>query len=279
LLSNRHWLTAARRASLIVFPLLFVLLAARPSRAQILAGSITALNGTATITRGTRNFPATYAARIDVGDQVVTSSTGRLTITLTDSSQLELTESSTLLISQDLVNPNGSRAQTTVTLMGGLVRSLVRFTAGTPPNYEVHTPNAVVSARGTTFDTYFTNNTSRLGFPGCRTFTDALDYDGVVEVSSHINPTSQIVILHPGQKTTVACAHPPLRAHSLAETGLGFEGAPTGLDPKTIAAGSFGVAGVVSAGVIGGYAAAGGFSSSSTPSPTPTPLAPLSPTM
>jgi hypothetical protein len=33
-----------------------------------------------------------------------------------------------------------------------MVRSLVRSTPGRAPNFEVHTPNAVASARGTSYD-------------------------------------------------------------------------------------------------------------------------------
>jgi hypothetical protein len=76
-----------------------------------------------------------------------------------DNTQLELTESSTMVLTENVLNPNGAR----VTLVGGLVRSLVRFTAGTPPNFEVNTPNAVVSARGTTYDTNYQSGATRPG--------------------------------------------------------------------------------------------------------------------
>ena len=250
-------------------------LTARPAHAQIVAGTITALNGSATITRAARKFPAAYSAPVDVADQLETSPSGRLTVTLTDNSQLELTESSTLLISEDLLNPNGTRARTSLTLMGGLMRSLVRVAAGTSPNYEVHTPNAVASARGTTYDTYYTNNTHRPGFPSCKEFTDVLDYDGVVEVRSVTNPTSPPVELHSGQKTTVPCGLALLPASGLAALSTGS--AAGGLSTATIAAASAGSFAAVIGGVVGGVAGAGGFSSGSTP--TPAPKKPITPTM
>jgi hypothetical protein len=225
------------------------------------AGSITALNGSATITRGTSNFGATYGAPVDLGDRLDTSPTGRLTVTLTDNSQLELTESSSLLISENLLNPNGTRGRTKLTLLDGLVRSLVRVTAGTAPNYEVHTPNAVASARGTTYDTYYTNRTSRPGFKSCKEFSDVLDYNGVVEVSSLSNPSSPTIPLHSGEKTTVPCGLAVLPASSLSAIGTGA--AAGGLSAATLAATSLGGLAIVSGGVIGGVAAAGGFSSSS----------------
>ena len=210
---------------------------------------------------GARSFAATYSAPVDVGDQLQTSPTGRLTVTLTDNSQLELTESSTLLISENLLNANGTRSHTSIALLDGLVRSLVRVAAGTPPNYEVHTPNAVASARGTTYDTYYTNKTRRRGFPSCREFTDVQDFDGVVGVRSVANPSSPTIELHSGQKTTVPCGLAPLAATSLSTGTAG------GLGTATIAATSLGGAALVTGGVVGGYAGAGGFSSGTTPAP------------
>jgi hypothetical protein len=86
-------------------------------------------SGTATITRGSTTIPAAYGIKVDVGDRIVTAA------------------ASTLTIDENTLNANGTRASTKLSLLNGLVRSLVRTTPGTPPNYEVHTPNAVASAR------------------------------------------------------------------------------------------------------------------------------------
>ena len=56
------------------------------------------------------------------------------------------------MLTENILNPDGSRASTKVTLLKGLVRSLVKVSSGRPPNFEVHTPNAVASARVTMFD-------------------------------------------------------------------------------------------------------------------------------
>src|SRR6516164_1333740 len=198
---------AIHRANLLFasLALLFVAFQVDAAFAQIVAGKITGLNGDATITRAGRSFPANYLASIEIGDQIVTSPNGRVTVTLTDNSQLELTGSGTLLISENLLNPNGTRARTTLTLLDGLVRSLVKVAAGASPNYEVHTPNAVAAARGTTYDTYYTNHETRRGFKTCKEFTDIFDFDGTVLVRSLSNPSSPPVELHSGQKTTVPC--------------------------------------------------------------------------
>jgi hypothetical protein len=272
-----------RTAGRILVISVSLLFAAVSVHAQIVAGSITALNGSSTITRSAKKFAATYSAPVDVADELDTSPTGRLTVTLTDNSQFELSESSSLIISENLLNPNGTRASTSMTLLAGLARSLVRVTAGTPPNYEVHTPNAVASARGTTFDTYFINNVSRPGFGGCRTFTDVAVLDGTVAVRSIVNPTSPVVLLHSGQKTTVPCGLPPLPPQLLSSTFTGAAAGTStlglaGVDPLALAAASFGSVAIVSGGIFGGLAASGSFSSSSSPTPTPTPAVKKPPT-
>jgi ferric-dicitrate binding protein FerR (iron transport regulator) len=224
-------------------------------RAQATAGSITAINGNATIARASVILPAAYGAPLQIGDTIATAPNGRVTITLSDNTQLEVTESSTLVLTENVLNPNGTRASTKVTLLGGFVRSLVRFTVGTPPNFEVHTPNAVAAARGTTYDTDYINGAQRKEHKHCREFTDVAVYDGTVEVSNPTNTTAPPVEVHSGERTTVPCGLAVLPASSGASAAAG-----TGLGATAgIAAGVVGVGGLVGglagAGVVGGSSA------------------------
>jgi hypothetical protein len=120
--------------------------------AQTPAGAISEVTGTASLERAGKSIPAANGSGVQVGDKFMTGPNSRVTIKLSDGSQLELNESSTLVLTQDTLNPDGSRASTKVTLLSGLVRSLVHFSPSGAPNFEVHTPNAVASARGTMFD-------------------------------------------------------------------------------------------------------------------------------
>ena len=119
---------------------------------QTPAGSISAVTGAVSLERAGKSIPAANGSGVQVGDKFTTGPNSRVTIKLSDGSQLELNESSTLVLTQDTLNPDGSRASTKVTLLSGLVRSLVHFSPSGAPNFEVHTPNAVASARGTMFD-------------------------------------------------------------------------------------------------------------------------------
>jgi hypothetical protein len=120
--------------------------------AQTPVGSVSALSGTVRVERAGKSIPSAHATALQVGDKLTTGPNSRVSISLSDGSQLELNDLSTLVLTENILNPDGSRASTKVTLLSGLVRSLVKIGTGSQPNFEVHTPNAVASARGTMFD-------------------------------------------------------------------------------------------------------------------------------
>ena len=178
--------------------------------AQTVAGSISAITGSATITRGAATIPAAYGTKIDVGDRIVTAAGSNATVTLTDGSQIEVTDSSNLTIDENTLNPDGTRASTKVSLLSGLVRSLVRSTPGTPPNFEVHTPNAVASARGTSYDVDHQTGVQDDKYKDCTEFSHVSVYQGTVDVYNPTNPSSPAVQVKEGHKVTVPCGAAPI---------------------------------------------------------------------
>ncbi|MEA2679247.1 MAG: FecR protein [Candidatus Binataceae bacterium] len=230
--------------------LLFALIAlpAAPSAwAQTVAGSISAISGSATIQRGAATIPAAYGTKINVGDKIVTSPASNVTITLTDSSQIEVTDSSDLTIDENTLNPDGTRASTKLSLVNGLVRSLVKSTPGTPPNYEVHTPNAVASARGTGYDVDHHTGVQDDKYKGCTEFSHVSVYQGEVQVYNPTNPSAPPVEVKEGQKVTIPCGLAPTFGEaSLASTAaLGLLG--------LLGAGAIAVAVVGATGGFGGH--------------------------
>lgn len=135
--------------SLVVLALLVF---APQTWAQTSVGRVGVVDGNVTIVRTGKSIPTAAGTVLQVGDKLTTGPKSHLTINLTDGSQLELDESGTLVLTEYVLNPDGSRASTKLTLLGGLVRSLVHLGPSSTPNFEVHTPNAVASARGTMFD-------------------------------------------------------------------------------------------------------------------------------
>jgi ferric-dicitrate binding protein FerR (iron transport regulator) len=222
--------TSACRFALVALIALGFALFAGDAAAQV-AGSVSALQGQATIVRAGKSMAAAYGTQVQVADQITTAPNSRVTVTLTDGTQLELAEASNLVIDRDTLNPDGSRAATEVKLLGGLVHSLVRFAPGNAPNYQVNTPNAVAAARGTDYDTAYVTGQSRDTYKGCLEFTDVAVFDGTVEVSNSANPTAGSVKLGKGQKTTVPCGlvPDPMSKGAIAAIGvLGIGGAAAG---------------------------------------------------
>jgi hypothetical protein len=133
--------------------------------AQAQGGSIKALTGTVGLARAGKPIPAASGTAVQVGDKLTTGPNSDVTVGLSDGSEVELNESSTLVLTENILNPDGSRASTKVTLLEGLVRSLVKVAPGHPPNFEVHTPNAVASARGTMFEVAYHDNQAPPALP------------------------------------------------------------------------------------------------------------------
>jgi len=258
---DRNKVTRTIFASASLFFILIALGLASQVYAQTVAGSITAISGSATIARNGATIPAAYGTKVDVADRITTAAASNLTITLTDGSQLELTDSSDLTLDENTLNASGARASTKVTLLTGLVRSLVQSTPGTPPNFEVHTPNAVASARGTFYDTDHETGVQDKQYPGCTEFTHVSVYKGLVVVYNPGNPSAPPVNVHEGQKVTVPCAGAPI-FYGVAPAVGGFSSFEWG------AIGALGVLGAGGAAVIG-IGASGGFGSGNNNNPTP----------
>ena len=144
---TNHTILRLIAAILITIPLL----AGNRAMAQTPAGSVTSVTGDVHLVRAGTTTVATPGTALDVGDRLVTGPSSRVTITLTDNSKLELDESTSLVIDQQMVGANSRN--TKLSLFSGLVRSFVSYTSAPTPNFEVHTPNAVASARGTQYDT------------------------------------------------------------------------------------------------------------------------------
>ncbi len=221
---------------------------------------ISALQGTVILTRGAQNLNAVHGMAVIVGDRIRTGLHSQVTITLSDGAQLELAESSVMVITEERVDCPRAAARDPAGTAGRFTASLVRFAPGVAPNYEVHTPNAVAAARGTTYDTDYTQRQQRSGFALCREFTDVAVFDGTVEVSNPTNKTSGNVEVQRGHKTTVPCGLAPLSAIATSSTAITSSAA-------TIAGGAMLGGSLAGAAVVGSVGASGGFGTDSTPSP------------
>lgn len=192
------------------------------AQAQSSAGSVTALSGTASLQRAGHRLEVAVGTVVDIGDQITVRS-GHLTIALTDGSVLKAGSTSVLVIDEQLLGPGGAGASTKIGLLAGILRSIVKHTSsGNPPNFQVHTPNAILSVRGTKFDTAYSDGARRSGFGNCIRFTDIKAYEGRVGARNAALPSSLETTINAGYETTIACDSPPLSAGPLGMTGMPF---------------------------------------------------------
>jgi hypothetical protein len=188
------------------------------AEAQVGAGIIKELHGTANVQRNGHEIAAMPAMPILVGDKLTTSGQSKVTIELADGSQLIISEATAVVIDRTITSAVDSR----IDLFKGELRSIVHAAAKVP-GFEVHTPNAVASVRGTDFETEYIEGKPCPGFPQCLRYTDIGVYKGIVEVHNPTSLKSISVQVTAGYETTVPCELPPANP---APLGIGDLTAP-----------------------------------------------------
>ena len=186
--------------------------------AQTAAGSFQSVSGQVQIQRaGGATIGAASGVGVNVGDRIVTGSSGHAVIVLNDQSRLELGPGSSIALDQFTLG--AGTATTRVSLFSGVMRSLVNAASGgAAASYQVHTPNAVAAVRGTKFDTAYSENVIRSGYQGCEKYTDVSVYQGTVNLANLGSPAGGEDI-HAGYEATVPCDKPPTDGGPLSMTG------------------------------------------------------------
>lgn len=187
------------------------LLWAFPADAQTLAGKVTSLVGAANVQRAGATIAVTIDMAVMVGDGITVNEGGKVTITLSDGSLLQLGSSANIVIDQQLLEADGARGSTRIRLLSGLLRSVARLSSrGMLPNFEVHTPNAITAVRGTDFEVDFIEGKPCPVEPSCLRYTTVGVYKGIVEVTNPTSPSgSPGVQVRAGDQTNVPCEIPP----------------------------------------------------------------------
>jgi hypothetical protein len=246
-----------RIAMLFLVAMLMIVVASPAAHAQSTVGTITQIQGTASIQRAGATIAAATNMPILLHDKISTEANSSLTIGLVDNSSLQLGASSTLTIDSSIL-VNGVGAPSQVGLLGGHLHSIiVGAMRGSSTTFEVNTPNAIGAVRGTEWDTGYDEDEHE-GSKGCRKRTTLDVEDGTVEFCNNASPPE--------------CKDVGKGKHSEIRCGAFWLGSTTGIGGPL---GAFGAAavGLGAAGGIGvGIAAgAGGFSG---PSSSPPPSSP-----
>jgi hypothetical protein len=221
--SNRNY-----RRIVFLAVLAFAIAMATPTYAQPI-GTITNMAGPVAVQRGASSISPAVGVYVDQGDKITTGPRARMSIALTDRSEIDIGDSAVVTLDEHVVGPSG-RPRTRIGLLAGLVHALVNATAR-PNSFEVYTPNAVAAARGTKFDALYANGAPRQEYGACRQFTDVAVYEGIVDVSSTANPSAHTPV-SAGYETTVACSGAPLVPAPIGVGGGHF----SGLSPGSMAA-------------------------------------------
>jgi hypothetical protein len=179
---------------------------AHTARAQSAAGTVASASGGVQIQRGAAVMAAKPGTPVNPGDRIVSGVEGVAVIILSDGSQLELQPSTAITIDQFT---SGGPTPTRVGLAAGVLKSAVKRTSSTPANYQVHTPNAIVTARGTAFYTSYTDSSPQTGnLPGVSHYTEVAVLEGAVNLAQVAAPDRGVEIAQ-GTTGTVAGGEAP----------------------------------------------------------------------
>jgi ferric-dicitrate binding protein FerR (iron transport regulator) len=186
-----------------------VFLVLSSAKAEETVGSIVHLRGLVHIYRAATQLAGTVGMLVLIGDKIETLADAEVTLVLHGGTELELSESSTMIIDQNVATEPSIRS--TVRLLLGRLRALVNATAGARSvNFEIHTPNAVAGARGTNFEVAFVEGKPCPAQPTCLRYTTVGVYQGTVVVANPTSPPgSAPVTVTAGYQTTIPCETPP----------------------------------------------------------------------
>jgi len=179
----------------------WAIVGARTARAQSAADTISSASGGVQIERGGAILAATPGTPVKQGDKIVSGAEGDAVVILSDGSQLELRPSTTITLDQ---YTSGGPTPTRVSLASGILKSAVNRPGGSPANFQVRTPNAIVTARGTAFYTSYSDSSPQLGkLPGVSHYTEVAVLEGTVDLAQAASPDRGVEVAQ-GTTGTVA---------------------------------------------------------------------------
>ena len=159
-------------------------------RAESAVGTIQSASGGAQIERGGATIAATPGTPVDQGDKIVAAADGQAVVVLSDGSKLELRPATTISLDQ-YVNGGATR----IGLTSGILKSDVNGTGAAPANFQVRTPNAIVTAHGTIFYTSYTPSSPQTGnLPGVSHYTEVAVIEGTVNLAQAAAPSRAVEV-------------------------------------------------------------------------------------
>ncbi|GBD99258.1 fecR protein [bacterium BMS3Abin07] len=185
--------------------------------ADMRAGNVVSVRGTALVEREMKEIPARIRLDLVEKDSVVTEKRSRIKMLFRDDSILTLGPDSKLIVKQYLYSPEEKRADSIYELLDGRLRAVVGNAA-----LKVVTPTAYAAARGTIFIIWY---------DPVKNVTGIAVIEGEVEVHSLVPEDKNFQILTDGQMTLVYTGESPYvpRGYSLDRRGEGNMGYDIGV--------------------------------------------------
>jgi hypothetical protein len=173
-------------------------------------GTVAAVDGTAEIGRSGVWTAAAIGTAVQQRDELRTGQPGRLRVVFQDDSTLALSDSSHVIVDENVFNPNTGKTHSLMDLVRGKVEAVVsEYYHQAGANYEIKTQTAVAGVRGTEFSMYYDPQAE---------FTEVVGISGVVSVHSTADPTDPGVLLTANEATTVSRGERPRSPQRLEDT-------------------------------------------------------------
>jgi hypothetical protein len=187
-------------------------------------GTIAEMDGTAEVKRDGEWGPATVGAPVQRADELRTGKPGRMQVVFQDDSVITLSDSSHLIIDDQVFNPDRGTSRSFMRLLRGKIEALVSdYYHRQGSSYEIKTVTATAGVRGTDFVMQYDPHES---------VTQVVGIAGRVEVHSVKDPARAGVFVTARELTTVARGDTPASPHRLSDAlfrqyveGLTFVGA------------------------------------------------------
>jgi hypothetical protein len=138
---------------LIVTTVFLILGVASPANAaDLVAGSVKAVQGSCSVQRGTEAVAATEGMHLQEQDALVTGSDGHIAVIMRDGTRLAIGPNAKLSIVQFIYNPSEKKFSLLLDLTRGILAYVSGKIAGfSPESVRVQTPVGSIGLRGTKF--------------------------------------------------------------------------------------------------------------------------------
>ena len=172
-------------------------------------GTVAATTGAADVGRGGTWTPAEVGMTVQLGDQLRTGADGKIRVVFRDDSVIDLSEGSSLVLDQQVFDPDASRFTSLLRLVQGKARAFVGSYYKTPgASYEVQTPTAVAGVRGTSFLVSYNPDADA---------TDVVGINGQIQVRNVNERIGGTVYITANETTTVMRNRPPTSPQQVDE--------------------------------------------------------------